>query len=254
MRRWNRLSAPLVSTERVVSTSIDATPGRDGRDGSTTRPSVRRAGIWRLELVVTSGHTTTSNPQMTPLFTSSTATDPSASVSSTVPVRPPLLRLPLNAPDRMSVSGSHRHPIEGRLPVSGSTRASTFTVGTSGRTRGCEPMDQSEDLVQGSLQLGVGHGIAQPHPAVVGERAARHQRDTFLLHELLAESAPGERLLLADPVDAEEEVERAVRLDELDARCLAAEPLDQQVPPAAERGHHAGDLGIHLLVGERGRG
>src|SRR6476660_4328077 len=250
MRRWNRLSEPLVSTDSVVSTSIEATPGLDGREGSTARPSVSRAGICRLELVVTSGHTTTSRPQITPLFTSSTATDPSASVSSTVPVRPPLLRFPLNAPDRMSVSGSHRHPIVGRLPVSGSTRASTFTVATSGRTRGCEPMDQSEDLLQGSLQLGVGHGIAQPHPAVVGKRAARHQRDTFLLHELLAEGAPGERLLLTNPIYAEEEVERAVRFNELDARCLPAEPLDQQIAPAAERGHHAGDLGIHLLVGE----
>src|SRR5689334_1574917 len=200
MRRWNRLSAVLVSTDRVVSTSIEATPGREGRDGSTTRPSVRRAGICRLAPVVTSGQTTTSSPQITPLLTSSTAMDPSASVNSTVPVRPPLFRFPLNAPERMSVSGSHRQPIDGNPPVSGSTRASTFTVAPSGRTRGCEPMDQSEDLVQGPLQLGIRHRIAQPHPAIVGERSARHQRHSLLLHELLAEGAPGERLLLADPV------------------------------------------------------
>ena len=35
---------------------------------------------------------------------------------------------------------------------------------------------------------------------------------------------------------------------------LAAEPLHQHVAPAAERGHHPGDLGVHLLVGEGGRG
>ena len=106
-RRWS-------ATESVVSTSTEATPGRDGRDGSTTRPSVSWAGTCRSALVVTSGHTTTSRPQITPLFTSSTATEPSASVSSTVPVSPPLFRLPLNAPERMSVSGSQRQPIDGR--------------------------------------------------------------------------------------------------------------------------------------------
>src|SRR5689334_5693188 len=223
MRRWNRLSAPLVSTDGVVSTSIEATPGREGREGSTTRPSVSCAGTWRLALVVTSGQTTTSRPQMTPLFTSSTAIEPSASVSSTVPVRPPLFRLPLNAPERMSVSGSQRHAIAGRLPVSGSTRASTFTPETSGRTRGCEPLDQSEDLVQGPLQLGVGYRVAQPHPAIVGERAAGDQRHPLLLHELLAEHAAIERLLLADAIHPEEEVERAMRFHELDAGRLPAE-------------------------------
>src|SRR6185503_309863 len=110
----------------------------DGRDGSTTRPSVSRAGTWRLALVVTSGQTTTSRPQMTPLFTSSTATDPSASVSSTVPVSPPLFRLPLNAPERMSVSGSQRQPTVGSTPVSGSTLASMCTGVALGGTGGLE--------------------------------------------------------------------------------------------------------------------
>ena len=64
-------------------------------------------------MVVTSGQTTTSRPQITPLLTSSTATDPSSSVSSTVPVSPPLLRLPLKEPERMSVSGSQRHAMAG---------------------------------------------------------------------------------------------------------------------------------------------
>src|SRR6478609_2070268 len=211
MRRWNRLSEPLVSTDSVV---------------------------------VTSGHTTTSRPQITPLLTSSTATEPSASVNSTVPVRPPLFRLPLKAPDRMSVSGSHRHAIAGRPPVSGSTRASTLTIATSGRTRGCEPVDQSEDLLQGSLQLGVGDGVAEPHPTVVGKGAAGHQRYTFLLHELLAKRAARERLLLADAVHPEEKVERAVWLDELDAGRLAAKTLDQHVAAAPKRGHHARNLTV----------
>src|SRR5512147_953844 len=216
MRRWNTLSAPLVSTDSVVSTSIEATPGRDGRDGRTTRPSVRRAGTCRVALVLTSGQTTTSSPQMTPLFTSSTATDPSSSVNSTVPVRHPLFRLPLKAPERMSVSGSHRHAIVGRLPVSGSTRASTFTVGVSGRTRGREAMNQAEDLVERPLELGVRHGVAQPDPAIVAEGTSRHERHPLLLHQLLAEGRPRHRILLPDPVHAEEEIEGPMRLDELD--------------------------------------
>ena len=85
--------------------------------------------------MLTSGQTTTSSPQITPLLTSSTATEPSASVSSTVPVSPPLFRFPLKAPERMSVSGSHRQPMAGSPPVSGSTRASMFTVDVSGGTR-----------------------------------------------------------------------------------------------------------------------
>src|SRR3954466_2145612 len=97
---------------------------------------------------MTSGQTTTSTPQITPLLTSSTATEPSASVSSTVPVSPPLFRFPLNAPDRMSVSGSHRQLTEGKAPLSGSILASMVMMRSStdsvprqgaGSDRECDP-------------------------------------------------------------------------------------------------------------------
>ena len=45
-----------------------------------------------------------------------------------------------------------------------------------------------------------------------------------------------------------------MRLDELDPGCLAAEAVHQVVAAAAERGHHAADLGVHPLVGEGGGG
>src|ERR687897_2238267 len=170
------------------------------------------------ERVETSGQTTTSIPQITPLFTSSTATDPSASVSSTVPVSPPDLRLPLKAPERMSVSGSHRQEMDGRLPPSGSTLASICARGALGGTGGFKPVNQAQDSIQRRLQLGVRHGVAQPDPAVVGERGPRYQRDALLLHQLLAEARPRHRVLLPDPVNPEEEIECAVRLHELDAR------------------------------------
>src|SRR6185312_138474 len=167
MRRWKTLSVALVCTERVVSTSTEATPGRDGRAGSTTRPSVSLAGTWSSATEMTSGHTTTSNPQITPLFTSSTATDPSASVSSTEPVSPPLFRLPLKAPERMSVSGSQRQLIVGSAPLSGSIRASMLMVLASGCAGGREPPDEAQDPIQGLFQLAIGNRVAQPHPAVV---------------------------------------------------------------------------------------
>src|SRR5688572_26038035 len=145
--------------------------------------------------VDTSGQTTTSMPQMTPLLTSSTATDPSASVSSTVPVSPPALRLPLKAPERMSVSGSQRQEIDGRAPPSGSTLASICDRVALGGTGGFQTLNNSQNPVQRGLEIPVGHGVAQPDPPVVPERAARHQRDPFLLHQLLAEGGPGHRIL-----------------------------------------------------------
>src|SRR5918994_7051426 len=99
------------------------------------------------ERVETSGQTTTSIPQTTPLFTSSTATDPSASVSSTVPVSPPDLRVPLKAPERMSVSGSHRHAMDGRLPPSASTLASMEERVVLGGTGRLEPLNQAQNPV-----------------------------------------------------------------------------------------------------------
>ena len=116
-----------VLTLSAVSTSIDEMPGFDGRLATTTRPSVSCAGTARLGDVATSGQTTISSPQMTPSATSSTATEPCSSLSSTEPVSPPILRLALNAPERMSVSGSQRHEMFGSLPPSGSMWASMLT-------------------------------------------------------------------------------------------------------------------------------
>src|SRR5688500_11977537 len=138
--------------------------------------------------VDTSGQTTTSMPQITPLFTSSTATEPSASVSSTVPVSPPALRFPLNAPERMSVSGSQRQEMDGRPPPSGSTLASIWDRVVLGGTGGFQALDQSQNPVEGGLELGVGHGIAQADPAVIAERTARYQGHALLFHQLLAEA------------------------------------------------------------------
>src|SRR5919106_1698107 len=142
------------------------------------------------ERVETSGQTTTSIPQITPLLTSRTATEPSASVSSTVPVSPPDLRLPLNAPERMSVSGSHRHEMDGKPPPSGSTLASICERVALGGTGGFKPVNQAQDPIERRFQLGVRHGVTQPDPAVVGERGARHQCHALLLHQLLAEARP----------------------------------------------------------------
>src|SRR5687767_15056571 len=151
MERWNTLSEALVSTERLDSTSTDATPPLDPAEASTTRPSVSRAGTWISDRVETSGQTTMSIPQTTPLLMSRTATEPSASVSSTDPVSPPALRLPLKAPERISVSGSHRQPIEGSAPARGSIFASIRERPALGGTGGFQTLDEAKDPVQGRL-------------------------------------------------------------------------------------------------------
>src|SRR2546426_6883263 len=54
-------------------------------------------------------------------------------------------------------------------------------------------------------------------------------------------------------VHAKEEVERAERLDELDAGELLAEPADHELTPLAELGDHAHHILFHALVAEGGR-
>src|SRR5262250_1372895 len=99
MHRWNTVSLRLVVTVSGALISREVTPDLAALAVTTTRPSVSLSGTGSSDAVPTSGHTTMSTPQITPLWTSTTAIEPTSSVSSTVPVNPVPVRLTLNAPD-----------------------------------------------------------------------------------------------------------------------------------------------------------
>src|SRR5213594_2597639 len=97
------------STVSAVSTSTAATSGCDLRLAKTTRPSFVGSGTASASRVRTSsGQLTTSTPRSTPPTTSSSTKDPSSPSRSTVPSNPVAFATPLQATDRMSVSGSQR--------------------------------------------------------------------------------------------------------------------------------------------------
>src|SRR5690606_8047340 len=77
--------------------------------------------------------------------------------------------------------------------------------------------DEANQSIDCLLEFAVGDAVGKPHPAIVSERATRHQCNTFLRHQLLTEIHPGARRGAHQAVDAEEQVERTVRLDEFDA-------------------------------------
>src|SRR6266705_2176686 len=97
------------ASREFLSTSTTATRGCDLRPGNTTRPSLAGSGIGRVSRVrMSSGHVTTSTPWMQPPATSMTTNEPSPPSRSTVPLRPVAFPVPLQATERMSVSGSQR--------------------------------------------------------------------------------------------------------------------------------------------------
>ena len=121
MERWNTLSDALVSTERLVSTSTDATPAREPADGRTTRPSVSRAGTWSVRAVRDLGPDDDVDPADHPIVDVEHRHRALRVGQLDRPGQPPPLRLPLKAPERMSVSDPSASAIDGRPPLSGST-------------------------------------------------------------------------------------------------------------------------------------
>src|SRR5207244_2741085 len=97
-RMWSTDSLVFFSTVSAVSTSTAATRGCDLRPGNTTRPSLAGSGIGRVSRVrMSSGHVTTSTPWMQPPATSMTTNEPSPPSRSTVPLRPVVFPVPLQA-------------------------------------------------------------------------------------------------------------------------------------------------------------
>ena len=105
-------------------------------------------------------------------------------------------------------------------------------------SRRAQLVDEADQPVAGGFELGVRYRERKANPAIIAERATRNQRHAFLLHHLLAELRPAEAAVRGEPVDAKEEVEGPVRLDELDPRQLVVEARDEIVTPATERPHH----------------
>src|SRR2546429_3930139 len=79
----------------------------DFRLGKVTLPSLLGSGAGSISMVrMSSGQVTTSTPRRHPPATSITTKDPSRPSRSTVPFNPLALPPPLQATERMSVSGS----------------------------------------------------------------------------------------------------------------------------------------------------
>src|SRR6266566_1529364 len=110
-RMWSTDSFVFFSTVSAVSTSTAATRGCDLRPGNTTRPFLAGSGTGRVSRVrMSSGHVTTSTPWMQPPATSMTTNEPSPPSRSTVPLRPVVFPVPLQATeDRKSTRLNSSH-------------------------------------------------------------------------------------------------------------------------------------------------
>src|SRR5690606_15837898 len=91
--------------------------------------------------------------------------------------------------------------------------------------------DAADALGQRVLARGEG----EADEAVVAERGAGHERDAGILDQLATELDGAVDAVAEEAVDAEEEVERAVGVDELGAGQQLAEERDDVVAPAVER-------------------
>src|SRR5690606_17110015 len=108
--------------------------------------------------------------------------------------------------------------------------------------------DAADALGQRVLARGEG----EADEAVVAERGAGHERDARVLDEPAAELDGAIDAVAEEAVDAEEEVERAVGLDELRAGQQFAEERDDAVAAPVERLAHRAELGRVLALGAIG--